>query len=131
MVTRYLKFGDRSGSPVSVEAQDVVRGLLCLAKKRLSFAALKAHPWFRDIDWDRLQERVPPIVPDLDGKADTSNFPVHTPRALPSSLPPSASLGVFKNFDFQRDPAPVVEEVDAPEPQHTEQTTHEQPQSGL
>ena len=37
---------------------------------------VRAHPWFRDINWDDLYHRrhQGPIVPHLRGPADTRNF---------------------------------------------------------
>ena len=48
-------------------------------------ATVKAHPWFKTIDWDKLYHRKMqgPIVPHLRGADDTRNFdeydaePVH------------------------------------------------------
>ena len=44
--------------------------------------AVKAHPWFRNIDWDALYHRKVqgPIVPHLRGPADTRNFDEYEPE---------------------------------------------------
>lgn len=37
---------------------------------------VKSHPWFKDIDWDKLYRRElePPIKPHLSSSTDTRNF---------------------------------------------------------
>lgn len=37
---------------------------------------VKSHPWFKDIDWDKLYNREldPPIKPHLSSATDTRNF---------------------------------------------------------
>jgi hypothetical protein len=64
-------------------------------KKRLGcgpggWAEVRAHPWFRDVDWDAFQRKAvdPPIRPDLtrancSGEADlTSQLVDHKPRSI-------------------------------------------------
>jgi serine/threonine protein kinase len=72
----------RFPSAMSPEARDLISGLCTVdTSKRLGniqggAGAVKAHPWFRDIDWDALYHRKVqgPIVPHLRGPADTRNF---------------------------------------------------------
>ncbi|KAI4722308.1 Pkinase-domain-containing protein [Aureobasidium sp. EXF-10727] len=47
-------------------------------------AAIKAHPWFKEIDWDAMYHRKVqgPIVPHLRGPADTRNFDEYDPEPL-------------------------------------------------
>ncbi|KAI1461633.1 kinase-like protein [Annulohypoxylon moriforme] len=40
---------------------------------------IKAHKWFRDIPWDRLQQIPPPFVPQLSGCEDTHYFDEEEP----------------------------------------------------
>lgn len=42
---------------------------------------MKSHPWFREIDWERLYERREkgPFIPKLRGKDDASCFDDYDP----------------------------------------------------
>ncbi|KXS09199.1 Pkinase-domain-containing protein [Gonapodya prolifera JEL478] len=101
----------------SREAESLVRGLLERDPKRrlgsppLGALAIKRHPFFRSIDWDRLlQKKVqPPHKPQVASETDTSNFDTEFTNALPvDSLPsgsqPPLSQTVqdhFKGFSYQ------------------------------
>jgi len=69
-------------SHFSRSARDIIKKLLQadLTKRygNLKGGArdIKAHPWFASMDWDGLVQgkTSPPIVPDVKGDADTSNF---------------------------------------------------------
>lgn len=54
----------------SPEAMDIIDKLLCInPQERLgstSIDEIKAHPWFKGIDWDNLYSIDPPFVPDVD-----------------------------------------------------------------
>lgn len=78
----------RYPSAMSANARDLI-GKLCTVdtSKRLGnisggAAAVKAHPWFKDINWDDLYHRrvQGPIVPHLRGPADTRNFDEYDPE---------------------------------------------------
>ena len=62
----------------SPEVKDFIRRLLCQdPEKRLgsgSIDEIKHHPWFANIDWDRVQDLPPPFVPSLNSSLDTSYF---------------------------------------------------------
>ncbi|KAJ3337899.1 hypothetical protein HDU93_000344 [Gonapodya sp. JEL0774] len=82
----------------SREAESLVRGLLDRDPKRrlgsppLGALAIKRHPFFRTIDWDRLlrKEVRPPHKPMVASETDTSNFDPQFTEALPvDSLPNS------------------------------------------
>lgn len=74
---------------MSPEARDLISGLCTVdTSKRLGnikggAGAVKAHPWFRNIDWDALYHRKVngPIVPHLRGPADTRNFDEYEPES--------------------------------------------------
>jgi len=63
---------------ISPEAGDFLRKLLEREdKKRLQEpAAIKAHPFFKEINWDLLlkKELTPPFIPQVQGEDDTSNI---------------------------------------------------------
>ncbi|KAK7551461.1 kinase-like domain-containing protein [Phyllosticta citricarpa] len=78
----------RYPSAMSPDARDLI-GRLCTVdtSKRLGnikggAAAVKAHPWFRHVDWDALYHRRVrgPIIPHLRGPADTRNFDEYDPE---------------------------------------------------
>eukprot|EP00455_Lapot_gusevi_P047714 TRINITY_DN6498_c0_g1_i9.p1 TRINITY_DN6498_c0_g1~~TRINITY_DN6498_c0_g1_i9.p1 ORF type:complete len:147 (+),score=52.66 TRINITY_DN6498_c0_g1_i9:124-564(+) len=69
---RYLKFPDEAN--LSDEAMDLIRRLICDAQDRLTFEEIKAHPFFRNIDWDGIRNTESPIVPEVTSEIDTQNF---------------------------------------------------------
>lgn len=72
----------RFPSAMSPPARDLISGLCTVdVSKRLGNIAggaqrVKEHPWFQDIDWQKMYNREVqgPIVPHLRGPADTRNF---------------------------------------------------------
>jgi serine/threonine protein kinase len=81
----------RYPSAMGEDARDLIGGLCTVdVSKRLGHTSggastIKAHPWFKNIDWDALyhREMQGPIVPHLKSADDTRNFdeydaePVH------------------------------------------------------
>lgn len=64
---------------ISKEAKSLIKGLLCDRTKRLgrnSVDEIKNHPFFENDQWsfENLRLSVPPVVPELTGDDDTSNF---------------------------------------------------------
>lgn len=67
---------------MSENARDIISGLCTVdVAKRLGnisggASTVKAHPWFKGIDWDAVYYRKGqgPIVPHLSGPADARNF---------------------------------------------------------
>lgn len=67
---------------LSQEGNDFLLGLLQkvpanrLGCREEGAEELKKHPWFKDIDWDKLQEKQikPPVVPNVRSAMDTQNF---------------------------------------------------------
>lgn len=74
---------------MSPEARDLIAKLCNVdISKRLGNIKggadrVKAHPWFKGIDWNALYERKMqgPIVPHLLGPADTRNFDEYEPES--------------------------------------------------
>ena len=62
----------------SDECIDLILKLLVLdPKKRLgenSIDEIKNHPWFKDINWDKLDQMPAPYIPEIKDDFDTSNF---------------------------------------------------------
>jgi protein kinase A len=79
----------RFPSAMSADARDHISGLCTVdTSKRLGNISggagrVKSHPWFTNIDWDRLYNREVngPIVPHLRGPADTRNFDEYEPES--------------------------------------------------
>ncbi|KAI4377063.1 hypothetical protein MLD38_014752 [Melastoma candidum] len=64
-------------SRLSQEARDLIFRLLCDVEHRLGTrgaAQIKAHPWFRDVDWNKLYEMEAAFKPEVNGELDTQNF---------------------------------------------------------
>lgn len=59
------------------EAKDLICSLLCDVEHRLGTRGahqIKAHPWFKDIVWDKLYEMEAAFKPEVNGELDTQNF---------------------------------------------------------
>lgn len=63
---------------VSREAQDFIASLICAKEDRLGSkygaSEIKAHPFFRSIDFDTIHTQTPPFVPELNSLDDTKYF---------------------------------------------------------
>ncbi|XP_065164721.1 rho-associated protein kinase 1 isoform X2 [Atheta coriaria] len=64
---------------ISKDAKSLIQGLLCASTKRLgrnNVDEIKNHPFFINDQWtfENLRDSVPPVVPELTGDDDTSNF---------------------------------------------------------
>lgn len=64
---------------ISKAAKNLIYGFLTERTQRLGRSGvdeIKAHPFFKNDQWnfDNLRETVPPVVPELSGDDDTSNF---------------------------------------------------------
>ncbi|PKC71781.1 kinase-like protein, partial [Rhizophagus irregularis] len=60
---------------LSAEAKDLITKLLNQdPEKRPSLSEIKAHPFFRDIDWDHIRQQPAPFVPNPEDEQDTSYF---------------------------------------------------------
>uniref|UniRef100_A0A7N0TVJ7 non-specific serine/threonine protein kinase n=1 Tax=Kalanchoe fedtschenkoi TaxID=63787 RepID=A0A7N0TVJ7_KALFE len=71
----YLKFPE--DARLSPEARDLICRLLCDVKHRFGARGghqLKAHPWFKDIVWEKLYEMDAAFKPKINGELDTQNF---------------------------------------------------------
>lgn len=71
---------------------------------------IKRHPFFKDIDWDKLllKQVVPPFIPETHGSTDTSNVDSEFTDEMPQETPVmesdlSTNRDVFDNFSFVND----------------------------
>eukprot|EP01133_Synstelium_polycarpum_P019512 gene19512-23375_t len=67
-----LQFPDDPG--VSKHCIDLIKKLVCEKDRLKTGAQIKAHPFFRGVNWDKIREQKAPFVPSLRSPTDTSNF---------------------------------------------------------
>ncbi|OAY22929.1 hypothetical protein MANES_18G037700v8 [Manihot esculenta] len=85
----FLKFPEEP--KISNEAKDLICHLLCDVETRLGTRGvdeLKAHPWFRCIQWDMLYETEAAYKPTVNGDLDTQNFEKFPDLECPPSTGP-------------------------------------------
>lgn len=111
-----LKFPE--DAKLSAEAKDLICRLLCDVEHRLGTGGganqIKAHPWFKDILWDKLYEMEAAFKPEVNGELDTQNFmkfdEMDSPTPARSGSGPSRKISLtpkdlsfvgytYKNFD--------------------------------
>ncbi|GAB4843115.1 hypothetical protein Ancab_013091 [Ancistrocladus abbreviatus] len=71
----HLKFPEEA--KLSREAIDLICKLLCNVDQRLGTKGadeIKAHPWFRGIEWDKLYHMEAAFIPEVNDELDTQNF---------------------------------------------------------
>lgn len=100
---RILKAKFKLPGYLTSQCHALIRALLTRdPDKRLTDpAAIRAHPWFKSVDWDaaRAKQLVPPIIPPVAGSGpptacfspsltQTDHSAPHSPLALSSAAPP-------------------------------------------
>ncbi|KAK3190345.1 hypothetical protein Dsin_029906 [Dipteronia sinensis] len=71
----HLKFPEEA--KLSPEAKDLISKLLCNVDQRLGTKGadeIKAHPWFKGIEWDKLYKMKAAFIPEVNDELDTQNF---------------------------------------------------------
>ncbi|KAL5977061.1 hypothetical protein ACLOJK_021403 [Asimina triloba] len=71
----HLKFPEEV--KLSGEAKDLICRLLCNVERRLGTKGaheIKAHPWFKGIQWDKLYQMEAAFIPEVNDELDTQNF---------------------------------------------------------
>ncbi|GLJ39601.1 hypothetical protein SUGI_0809330 [Cryptomeria japonica] len=89
---------------VSPEAKDLICRLLCDVDHRLGSRGvdeIKAHPWFRGIQWDRLYEMEAAYKPVVTGELDTQNFEKYDEVEPPQ--PPKLRSGPWRKMLTSKD----------------------------
>eukprot|EP00055_Hartaetosiga_balthica_P013756 m.72047 g.72047 ORF g.72047 m.72047 type:complete len:1349 (-) comp8367_c0_seq4:454-4500(-) len=74
---------------VSKEAKDLIKKLLVRREKRLGrkdISQIKAHPFFKGIDWANLRATSAPYLPEVKSSSDVSNFAEVESREQPVQL---------------------------------------------
>merc|ERR1712129_121309 len=59
---------------LSKEGVDLIHNLVCSYRRRYSFEQIKAHSFFKKINFAKLYSLKPPFVPNLSSDVDTSNL---------------------------------------------------------
>jgi len=100
----------RFPSYISSEAQSLLEGLLTRdPEKRLGSASkdakdIKAHPFFKSIDWDKLYRKEIPaqFIPQVQNEASTTNIdPIFTHEVPTDSVVPTSELNKVVDCDEQ------------------------------
>ncbi|PON62656.1 Rho-associated protein kinase [Parasponia andersonii] len=71
----HLKFPEEA--KLSPEAKDLITKLLCNVNQRLGSRGayeIKAHNWFRVVEWDKLYQMEAAFIPEVNDELDTQNF---------------------------------------------------------
>ncbi|CAO2821612.1 unnamed protein product [Amaranthus hypochondriacus] len=124
----HLKFPEEAR--LSREAKDLICKLLCNVEQRLGTKGadeIKAHPWFKGINWDKLYQMEAAFIPEVKDELDTQNFekfeetdtqPHPTnPKAGPwRKMLPSKDVNfvgyTYKNFEIVNDhEVPGISEI--------------------
>lgn len=82
-----LKFPEEC--TISSEAKDLILKLCCDQNHRLGKSGakeIKAHPFFKGIDWDKIRSQKPPIEPQLSSPTDTRYFDEFQPEPEQASI---------------------------------------------
>jgi serine/threonine protein kinase len=72
---------------LSREAQDLISRLICQVNDRLNIGRIKAHPFFRGVDFQTLRKSRAPFIPKLTSITDTSYFPTEELAQVPETVP--------------------------------------------
>ncbi|XP_060970721.1 uncharacterized protein LOC115712871 isoform X1 [Cannabis sativa] len=71
----HLKFPEEA--KLTQEAKDLITKLLCNVNQRLGSRGageIKAHNWFRGVEWDKLYQMEAAFIPEVNDELDTQNF---------------------------------------------------------
>uniref|UniRef100_A0A7N0T0M2 non-specific serine/threonine protein kinase n=1 Tax=Kalanchoe fedtschenkoi TaxID=63787 RepID=A0A7N0T0M2_KALFE len=80
----HLKFPEEV--KLSSEAKDLICRLLCNVEQRLGTKGayeIKAHPWFKNIQWDKLYHMKAAFIPEVNDELDTQNFEKFEESSVP------------------------------------------------
>lgn len=84
---------------LSPQAKDLITKLLCNVENRLGTRGaheIKAHAWFKDINWDRLYLMEAAFKPEVNDELDTQNFEKF--EETKSSLQTSSKSGPWRKM---------------------------------
>lgn len=98
----YLKFPEEA--KLSPEAKDLISKLLCNVDQRLGTKGadeIKAHPWFKGIEWDKLYQMEAAFIPEVNDELDTQNFEKF--EEADSQIQTSAKSGPWRKMLSSKD----------------------------
>ncbi|KAI5649581.1 hypothetical protein M9H77_35586 [Catharanthus roseus] len=98
----HLKFPEEA--KLSPEAKDLISKLLCNVEQRLGTKGadeIKAHPWFRGIEWDKLYQMRAAFIPEVNDELDTQNFEKF--EETDNHVPTSAKSGPWRKMLSSKD----------------------------
>ncbi|KAL5068386.1 hypothetical protein RYX36_019273 [Vicia faba] len=98
----YLKFPEEA--KLSAEAKDLISRLLCNVEQRLGTRGadeIKAHPWFKGVEWDKLYQMKAAFIPEVNDELDTQNFEKF--EELDRQSQPSSKSGPWRKMLSSKD----------------------------
>ncbi|KAJ1424016.1 Protein kinase domain [Sesbania bispinosa] len=84
---------------LSAEAKDLICRLLCNVEQRLGTKGaeeIKAHPWFKGIEWDKLYQMKAAFIPEVNDELDTQNFEKF--EEVDKQIEPSTKAGPWRKM---------------------------------
>ncbi|XP_015900699.3 uncharacterized protein LOC107433847 isoform X1 [Ziziphus jujuba] len=98
----HLKFPEEV--KLSAEAKDLICKLLCNVERRLGTKGaheIKAHAWFKGLQWDRLYQMEAAFIPEVNDELDTQNFEKF--EELGNSAETSSKAGPWRKMLSSKD----------------------------
>ncbi|KAJ1398932.1 Serine/threonine-protein kinase, active site [Sesbania bispinosa] len=98
----HLKFPEEA--KLSAEAKDLISRLLCNVEQRLGTKGadeIKAHPWFKGIEWDKLYQMKAAFIPEVNDELDTQNFEKF--EEVDNQTQPSSKSGPWRKMLSSKD----------------------------
>ncbi|KAH6768452.1 AGC cGMP-dependent and protein kinase kinase family protein [Perilla frutescens var. hirtella] len=98
----HLKFPEEA--KLSLEAKDLICKLLCNVDQRLGTRGadeIKAHPWFKGIEWNKLYHMTAAFIPEVNGELDTQNFEKF--EESDNQVPSAAKSGPWRKMLSSKD----------------------------
>ncbi|XP_077253332.1 uncharacterized protein LOC143892523 isoform X2 [Tasmannia lanceolata] len=98
----HLKFPEEV--KLSVEAKVLISKLLCNVEQRLGTKGaheIKAHSWFKGIQWDKLYQMEAAFIPEVNDELDTQNFEKFEESGVPMQT--SSKSGPWRKMLSSKD----------------------------
>ena len=96
---KYLKIPSKA--KVSPDAQDLIRKLINNSNERLGKRGaneIKAHPFFKGFNWEKIRETTAPFIPELKSDVDTKYFEVFEVKE--PFYPPKQKIKKRKDIEY-------------------------------
>ncbi|XP_027367908.1 serine/threonine-protein kinase 38-like isoform X2 [Abrus precatorius] len=94
----HLKFPEEA--KLSAEAKDLICRLLCNVDQRLGTKGadeIKAHRWFKGIEWEKLYQMKAAFIPEVNDELDTQNFEKF--EEVDNQTQPSSKSGPWRKLN--------------------------------